>query len=297
MLKTDGMSTLSIEYDEIKTLYSAKYFEIVKKTGFSYFGSITSLKEERKIGICIANDTVIEPISDIVKITPIKKRFWKKFSGSFELGLSYYKSTQTLQYYLNGDLDYRGKKDLISLGVDFLFSDQKVSDSLILSRKNDIGLTYTHFFQGRWWGGLGTKLQQNTELDLDRRIQLGLAAGYDIVHTNSIRFYIMGGLLANREKPTDSVTVSTNFEGLMSLKFTWLQHRHPKINISSDFNALPNFTVSNRWRLEYELVIRYEIVKDLFLSLTFYDNYDSKPSGGGPSLNDWSVIFSVGYSF
>ena len=162
------------------------------------------------------------------------------------------------------------------------------------SKKNDVGIDFNHFFQGRWWGGVGAKYQKNTELDLDYRIQTGLNAGYDLVHTNPIRFYAMGGLLINREKPTDSITFSTNFEGVMSMKFTWLQYRHPKINISSEFNAYPSFTVSNRWRLEYDLSVKYEIFKDFFIGLTYYDDYDNKPSGGGPALNDWSVIFSIG---
>ena len=297
VLKTDGISTINIEYDKIQTIYSGKYFEVVKKTGFSYFGFITKSKIERSVGICIANDTVTEQISDIVELTPIKKRFWKKFDGSFELGLSYYKATSTLQYYFNGDLSYRARKDLVALEVGLLFSEQDISDSLIITRKNDIGVNYSHFFQGRWWGGIGTKWQQNTQLDLDYRVQLGLGAGYDIVRTNPVRFYVLGGLFVNREKPTDSVSFSTNFEGLLSLKFTWLQFRHPKIDISTNFDAFPSFTISDRYRLEYNLSVKYEIFKDFFIGLSYYDDYDSKPTGGGPALNDWSVIFSVGYSF
>jgi hypothetical protein len=297
VLKTDGLSTINIEYDKIRTFFSRKNFEIVKKSGFSYFGTVTKSKSEGSVDICVNKDTVTEPIKDIVELTRIKNRFWNKFYGSVDLGLSYYKSTNTLQYYFDGELNYRARKDLVSTEVSLLFSEQALSDSVFIARKNDIGLNYSHFFQGRWWGGIGSKWQQNTELDLDYRLQLGLGAGYDIVHTNPIRFYVLAGLLVNREKPTDSVSFSTNFEGLLSMKFTWLQFRHPKIDISTNFDAFPSFTISNRYRLEYNLAVKYEIFKDFFIGLTFYDDYDSKPSGGGPALNDWSVIFSIGYSF
>jgi hypothetical protein len=297
VLKTDGISTINIEYDKIRTLYSRKQFDIVKKTGFSYFGTITKSAIDRNIGICITNDTVTEPIFDIVEITRIKNRFWNKFSGSVDLGLSYFKSTNTLQYFFNGTLNYRARKDLVSANMNIQISDQKVSDSAIKTNKNDVGLNYSHFFQGRWWGGIGTKWQENTELDLDYRLQAGIGAGYDFVHTNPVRFYAMGGFLVNREKPTDSISFSTNLEGLVSLKLTWIQFRHPEIDISSNFNAYPSLTVKDRYRLEYNLEIKFEIFKDFYLGLTFYDDYDSKPSGGGPALNDWSIIGSVGYSF
>jgi hypothetical protein len=296
-LKTDGLSTIKIEYDKIRTLFSRKNFEIVKKNGFSYFGSIMKSGLDRNIGICVTNDTVPEPINDIVEITPVKNRFWNKFYGSVELGLSYYKSTNTLQYYLNGELNYRGRKDLVSTIVSLLYSNQKISDSLILIKKNDVSLNYSHFFQGRWWGGIGAKWQQNTELDLEYRIQLGVGAGYDIVHTNPVRFYVMGGFLVNREKPVDSIDFSSNFEGLLSLKFTWLQFRHPKIDINTNFDAFPSFTIKNRYRLEYNLSVKYEIFMDFFVALSYYNDYDSKPPGSESALNDWSVIFSIGYSF
>jgi hypothetical protein len=297
VLSTDGMSTLNIEYEKIRTLYSMKYYEIVTKSGFSYYGMIRDSRQVGFIGILISNDTVQKAINEIVEITPIKHIFWKKFYGSVELGASYYKSTRVLQYYTNSTINYRARKDLFTLALSLLYSEDKSNDTSIFTRKNDISLDLNHFFQGRWWGGVGVKVQQNTELDLDYRYQAGLGAGYDFVRTNPIRFYAMGGLLVNREKPTDSITASTNFEGLMSMKFTWLQHRHPKINISTQISAFPSFTISNRWRLEYNISAKYEIVKDLFVSLSFYDDYDSKPAGGGPALNDWDIIFSVGYTF
>jgi len=296
-LSTEGMSVIYIEYDKIKTMHSGKYYELVKKSGFSYYGSIVKSDSAACIGVAIANDTVNEAILDIVEITKINRVFWKKFYGSVDLGANYYKSTKTVQLYFDGVLNYRGRKDLLTLAIDLFYSQQNFTDSAVISEKYDIGLQYSHFFQGKFWMGLATKVQKNTELDLDYRYQVGVGAGYDIVHTNPIRFYFMGGVLANREKPTDSVNASTNFEGLVSMKFTWMQYRHPKINISTDVSYYPSLSVQGRHRLEYNLSTKFEVFRDFFLGLSFYDDFDSKPSGGGPALNDWSVVFTVGYTF
>ena len=296
-LSTEGLSIIYVEYDKVKTIYSGKYYEIVKKSGFSYYGSIFKSDSSGCIDIVISNDTVTERIPDVVEITKINKRFWKKFYGSIDLGANYYKSTKTVQFYFDGVVNYRARKDLVTLAIDLFYSQQNFSDSSVISEKYDIGLQYSHFFQGKFWMGLGTKVQKNTELDLDYRYQMSIGAGYDLVHTNPIRFYFMGGVLANREKPTDSVTASTNFEGIVAMKFTWLQYRHPKINISSDINYFPSFSVQGRYRIEYNLSTKFEVFRDFFLGLTFYDDYDSNPSGGGPSLNDWSVVFTIGYTF
>ena len=249
-LKTDAMYTLSIEYDKIGTLHSSKYFEIVTKSGFSYYGSIVKSADSSSIGISVTNDTVTEPISKIVEIIPIKNKFWKKFYGSIDLGLSYYKSSSILQYYINTEINHRSKKQLLSFKLSSLFSIQKISDSTDRTSNNDISLGGTVFFPGKWLMGYKGQYQQNTEMNLDYRFQIGLGAGYDIVHTNPIRFYAIAGLLANREKPMDSISSSTNFEGIASMSFIWLQYRHPKINISTNINFIPSFTVSGRYRLE-----------------------------------------------
>lgn len=296
-LSTEGINIIYIEYDKIKTIHSGKFYELVKKSGFSYYGSILKSDSSGCIDIVITNDTVTERILDVVEITKINKRFWKKFYGSIDLGANYYKSTKTVQFYFDGVINYRGRKDLISFITDLFYSQQNLSDSVVLSQKYDIGLEYSHFFQGKFWLGFGTKMQKNSELDLDYRYQLSLGAGYDLVHTNPIRFYFMGGVLANREKPTDSVNASTNFEGIIATKFSWLRYRHPKINISTGFNYFPSLSIAGRHRLEYNLSAKYEIFRDFFAGLTFYDDYDSKPSGGGPALNDWSVVFTIGYTF
>ena len=296
-LSTEGISIIYIEYDKIKTIHSGKYYELVKKSGFSYFGSILKSDSTGCIDIVISNDTVTERILDIVEITKLNKRFWKKFYGSLDLGANYYKSTKTVQLYFDGVINYRARKDLFSFSADLFYSQQHISDSVVISEKYDIGLEYSHFFQGKFWMGLGTKMQRNSELDLDYRYQVSMGAGYDLVHTNPIRFYFMGGVLANREKPTDSVNASTNFEGIVATKFTWLRYRHPKVNISTGLNYFPSLSVAGRHRLEYNLSAKYEVFRDFFVGLSFYDDYDSKPTGGGPALNDWSVVFTIGYTF
>ncbi len=53
-------------------------------------------------------------------------------------------------------------------------------------------------FPGKWFARAETKYQQNTELDLDSRVQGGLGSGYDIVRSNSQRLYGLAGLLGEQ---------------------------------------------------------------------------------------------------
>jgi hypothetical protein len=292
-LKTDAMQTINIEYDRIYTIYSAKFFEMTVSSGFKYYGSIAGSPIPNTINIVTTNDSIPKPIADIVEITSIKKSFFKKIDGSVDAGLSYTKASDVFQYNLSATVTYRTPKYSTKFDLSSIFTDQEDD----ITRKNDIGLSVTRILPGKWLTGAQAKGQQNTELDLDQRWQVGLGLGYDMVRTNSNRFYALAGVLANHERTIDSALVSTNLEGLITLQYKWFQYRHPKIDVTSGFNFFPSFTVAGRYRIEYDLNAKFEIIKDLFFGISLYDNYDSKPSGGSSAKNDWGIITSIGYTF
>ena len=297
LLKTDGFGTINIEYDKINTLYSAKSFEVVGSDGKRLLGTISKSKERISFDVATENDTITRPISEIAKITLINKQFWRKFYGSFDIGLNYNKSSDILQFNLGGDLNFRAKKDLIGLKLNSIISTRVLADSAENTRKQDAALMYTRFISGKWGLGTGVKVQQNFELDLNYRLQLGLLTRYDIIYTNPVNFYLMTGLILNKEKALDSSTTSSNMEADVSLMFSWIRYRHPKINILTGIDAFPGLTTWGRIRLEYELSISYEIFRNFYIKLSFYDNYDNRPSGGGSALNDFGGLISLGYSF
>lgn len=296
-VSTDGMGTINIEYEKIKTVYSGKNFEVIDNAGFSVYGSIGTSVTPGTVELIVLNGTVPRQIREIVQMIPIKNKFWKKFYGSVDLGASYYKSTDILQYNFSTSINHRSKGRLITLDMSSIYTDQRKAEGSNITKKNDLLVEYTRFYSGKWWLGGGAKAQQNTEMDLDYRLQAGLMGGYDLVHTNPIRFLIMSGVLANKEKSLDTASISSNLEGLLSLQFSWLQHNNPDVKITSGLNFYPSLTISQRYRVESELSVKIEVVSDLYFGVTFYDNFDSKPLNSQTALNDWGNAISIGYSF
>jgi hypothetical protein len=166
-----------------------------------------------------------------------------------------------------------------------------------ISRNNDIGIGVTRYLPNKWFARVSTLGQQNTELDLDMRLQAGAGAGYDFVRTNSVRFYGLAGMVVNHEKTIATTEVSNNIEALLAAQFKWFQYRHPKIDITSNFELYPSLTINNRVRFEYDIAAKYEIVRDLFFNLQFYVSSDTKPATGESVKTDWGVITSIGYTF
>jgi len=292
-LKTDAMQTIEIEYDRIFTVYSSKFFEFRTTSGYRYYGTMLNSPDTGSIDIVLINDTVPKPLWDIVQITSMKNQFWQKIDGSVDVGLNYTKASDVLQFSFIASATYRAADYSTKLELSSIISDQEGD----ISRNNEANLGITYFFEGKWFAVAQTAGQQNTELDLDYRIMIGLGGGYDIVRTNSQRLYAIGGALANRERTIEESLQSTNMELLVGMHYKWFRYRHPKIDITSGFNLYPSMTTWGRIRLEYDLAAKVEVVKDVYVGLTIYDNYDNNPSASSASKNDWGLITSLGYSF
>ena len=294
-LKTDAFGTVKIEVEKINTAYSKKYYEFRTTSGFRYFGAIQRSTTPGMIEVISTGDTIPKPMWDLVTISPINQRIFQRIDGSIDLGLNYTKSIDVFQYNLDGWVSYRSENIYTKLEVTSILSESRDDQ---IARNNDLGINITRYLPNKWFTRLQVDAQQNTELNLEHRFQMGPTIGYDIVRTTPMRLYSLAGVLLNQEKLIEPEEKSINVEGLFSLYYSWDRYKHPKVDISSGLDIYPSLTDLGRIRVEYDASIKYEILMDVFFTLSDYYNFDNQPSAGiGDSKNDYGIITSVGYTF
>jgi hypothetical protein len=293
-LSTDAMLIVTIRIDDINTIYSRKFFDILTKSGFNYYGSLLPSNQKATVNIVISNDTVPKPLWDIVQISNIKDNFFKRIDGNISLGLSYTKASEVFQYNLAGTVLFRTKHYSTKLDFSSILTLQTDTNK---SNNTNIGLNVTRYLPNKWFTAVNVNAQQNTELDLKLRLQGGLDGGYNFVWSNAVRFYTLVGLIGNNEQTIDSAITSNSLELLSGTQFKWFKYRRPKIDVTNNFNFYYSLTIHNRFRFEYDLSAKFELIKDLFFNLTIYDAFDSKPFSGESAKNDWGVVTSLEYKF
>jgi hypothetical protein len=52
-----------------------------------------------------------------------------------------------------------------------------------------------------------------------------------------------------------------------------------------------------RVRLQNDLRVSYELVKDFMLTVTVFDTYDSKPPSAGATKNDFGTTFAITWTY
>ncbi|MBL8002094.1 MAG: DUF481 domain-containing protein [Flavobacteriales bacterium] len=292
-VKTDYMATVYIEWDQVQTVLTDKRWYIRMRSGAYFDGHLHPSSQLDHVYIVRDGDSVHVNLIDITTLYRLNQGIWPRTDGSINAGYSYQKSNGLSQFTLSGNAIYRGDLSAVNLTFNSITTVQpEVPDN----RKQDITLGYEHNLWGRWTSGFGIGAESNTELDLDLRLRANATLGNYVllnVHASNI---IGGGIQGNLEQ-SGSGEASENFEVFLGDRFRFKTYRFPKAEVTIDLAGYYGLTIRDRWRFATTTAVRYEVLRDVQLGLEFYDQFDSKPLDGGPSLNDYRIATTIGYVF
>jgi hypothetical protein len=290
---TDDMSTINIQWDKIAGVESKAQFEVELDDTRTFFGSLGISEQEGMLVIVGATWTEEIPMQEVVQITPIEKGFMDRFNGSISFGVNYAKANQLFRLNLAGDSYYRGPKYGGSVqlnAVNTLQQDQETA------KKNDLTFNGNRFYAHRWDLAAVLGFEQNSELGLDLRLQLGGGFTRDLILTNANNLRAGAAVMINREWPSGGEP-SNNLEGLLGTTYRMFRYDDPERDVTTSLMIYPGLTQWGRIRINFEARARLELFKDFFIDLTFYDNFDNQPATEGAAKNDLGVTFGIGWSY
>ncbi len=229
----------------------------------------------------------------VVNITPIKESFWDILDGSIKLGFNFTKGNQSGQFNFGGNTKYRTKKYNSKINFNSILSFQEQEET---SRKQDLTLSLQRFLPGKWLLSGAFGLEQNTELGIELRTSITAGGGYNVIHSNNNLLYALLGLSLNREIYFDSTEAAFNIEGVANIQYQLFIYDHPKASLTTYLKVFPGFTDWGRVRANYDIVLSWEIIIDLYWDLSLYASYDNKPTGTASST-DYGTNTSFKFEF
>lgn len=286
---TDDLGTIYIEWDKVDRITSPATFEVQLTSGKKYYGPLGLAPVGQ---VLMGSDTL--PLRDIVGIAPIKGSVLARLSGYLDLGFSFQKAHQTVQLTTGARVAYRGTLAETVFELTTFVEDR---DDAAETSRLSTGLTERLLFGERWSAGLGVGFDRNDELDLAGRARLIGFGSRTLAQSNHVDFRANLGLMVTREQYFSSDTTSHGLEGVVSAEFNAFRYDQPKLNASIKSQAFPSFTVQGRVRLQNDLRVSYELVKDFMLTFTLFDSYDNKPQAVGAPKNDFGTTFAISWTF
>ena len=293
--KMDGMGTISYEQPKINTIKSIKQFEIKLKNGLVYFGSFDTSGYDRMVNIIITNGRELVDIKEIVEAYPIRRNFWLRTSGNFNLGINYSKGSDIATVVFSGSLNYRKRKSNFNLSWDNNYTFQ--ADTLS-STKGDASLGWERRIRKKWSLGTIFGVSQNSQLGTKRRLNLTAVGISDFVYNRWNRVYAGAGLSGQQETPYDTTGITTDLVGVAFFAWKVYKYTNPKVWVDANISFIPYFTTANRYRTEINLSPKIGVIgNDLKLGFRFYYTYDTNPLVTADSRSDWGINLEITYSF
>ena len=231
-------------------------------------------------------------------LTPeIKSGFFQRIDGNIDFGFNYQKANRSLNYSLGATANYRTKRNQTDLSYTSILSSR---DSSPRAFRNVLNASYTHFLKRRWQAlGFG-QLEQNDELGLDLRANLGGGVGRYILQSNRTILSALGGLTTNREQYITDPEVRNSLEAFAGISYDYFIHGDLGADITTTFTVFPSLTESGRVRAEFRFRYKQEIVTDFIIALSGWYSYDSRApvgSAGTVSQDDYGLVTSLGWEF
>ena len=292
--KTDAMSTIYIDWHEVKYIRSSERFRIELANGYNFYGTLDTDSLKNRLTVVFDSLSYQTPFYSVVGIIPIKDTFLKRLKLKMDLGFSYTKGSNIGQLSSNLKSSYRTLMFLHQLDFDMILTSQQ---DTLPSQNLNLNWNTSRFFLYRWFLNIFTGIQKNTQLDLKMRLLIGAGGGKDLLHDNLNVLTAGGGLQVTEEWRYKDNPYKTNLEGVFIARYSRFRYQHPKLDLTTTFKLYPNLTTSGRIRYEFDINLSWEIFSDFFWKLSFYNNYDNKSDSGGSTKGDYGTTLSFGWTY
>ena len=295
-VKTITMDTIYINWVDVESIESNTYLRIARTDGTFTYGRVQKSDMSENLRILEDGKTTEIPALEVASAKPIRvdESFWHRIEGDVSAGIDYKKASEILLVNVASNLRLLEEKYEIAFGFNWNETSNTEGEAQDSSRA-DLSGDYTRFLKDRWFWKASAGLERNQELGTDLRTIISGTAGKYFIQTSTMRFEVNVGLAASLEDRTDG-TKQDGVEGLIRSSFDIFKLNIPKTRLSANINLFPGITQSGRIRINSDIKLRNEIVRDLFWDLSFYSSYDNQAADGFES-SDYGIITSIGASF
>ncbi len=297
-LDTDEMDVVKIDWDEIAVVRSGSLFEVTSSRGMQYFGSLAEAGTATLVVVGVNRSDTLA-FRDVVEIGPIERGFFARTSGFVDLGTNLARANRLASLLVRGRFSYRGPSWSFDASVESYWQRQKsvseTGDTTTQSTKrNSASLGVNRSLGARWVVGAGAQVEQNQELELDRRLLGVVGGGFQIIHTQGLEWLVGAGGTVNDERYTGQEPKTT---GEFVASTTFDAFDVGDIDFYSKVTTYLTPATGGRLRLDLDARIAWEIFGDFTVGLNVTERFDSRPPSTTAAKRDYQYSLSIGWSW
>lgn len=292
---TQHLGKLKVERQNILWLKTSKQVSLTTTQSEVLIGTY-EIRNNKMMFYSESGDTIPMTKNYVAEMFPLGKGFWKSVRGSIGAGYNYTRSNRLSQGNFTANLNYLKEHMFYSITATYIGSNapnEPIEENLNASFSTD------RIFDNYTFIGAEYAPQRNTALQLQWRNTLGAYFGkrqmlspFSFI-TGSLGLSLNNEFFnanAENELPDESNSAEIN----ATVRMVFKRADKPKLRseILADYYRRIG-EARNRYNINATGSIR--LYTDLWLSLTYYLNFDDKPQG--INSNDYGFISNLSYTF
>lgn len=295
VMKSDNAGEVTVELANIQTLSSDEPIIVNLKDGTGFEQKLSTSKAGR---FSIEGSDSIKAqefaVDDIVSINPPIP----KWTGSLSAGItSTHGNTKTENITGSAKLKKRTEKDRTTLSADYAKSeqeDQTTGNDETIEDWWRAKTKYDYFFTKKLYGYIDGRYEKDAVAELDRRVTIGLGAGYQWIESADMNFSTELGVASLYEK-FDNQTDS-NSEVSAQLGYNFDKKLWKNLSFIHDLTYYPALEKFSDYYLTTTAELRAELNKAMFMNIKTILDYDATPAAGAHKT-DIKYFLGFGYNF
>jgi hypothetical protein len=294
------VQTLSVDWSEVAELRSQQSFIVKMQDGSVYTGTVNTAAAPAGAPMRLEmvdpeGKQILLDRDQVVQVGQTSPRFFKRFTGGVNLGLSYSKGNQTTQYNLSGLAAYPRERWTAQVGFNSVLSS---SSGATASTRNQVNLIALHLLPWNqyFYGGLGSFLQ-SAEQGINVQTTLGGGIGRYLKNTNRTMISVLGGVSwqgTNYRQETVPIGRQNVAAALIGANVSLFRFDKTNLNVSA--MLLPALSEPGRVYFSTNASYYIKITGNLSWNITFYGGWDNRPPGGLPG-SDYGTSSGLSWTF
>jgi hypothetical protein len=275
------LGTSQVQWSHVDHIESKQLFLVKTEDGNVYSGTLSTANPEK------GRPMTIEVVESAEKQVPLERqtvvgmdqtseRFWQRFNGQVNTGITYTKGNQSTQYNLSSEVVY--PRERWSAGASYN-STLSTSTGVTATTRNQASLTAQRLLRWNNWFYAGAAgFLQSSEQDINLQANLGGGIGRFLSNTNHVRIYLLGGFGWQRTQYAPNLAVSNPqevFTGLVGAGTRLFRFNKTTLDVTA--TVLPGITQPGRVYTNLNATYYIKISGALSWNVSFYGNWDNQP--------------------
>jgi hypothetical protein len=295
---TEEMDVVGVDWDDVSSLTSPARFEVTDVDGEVFYGSLLAPDQPRTLVVAENGTTAVLSYAEVVEIIQISQGFIARTSGFLDVGTNLARANSLFSILVRGRAAYSGPKWFGSVQAEgYRQSQESTNDAGETfeqkTSRSSLNLTGKRFFGGKLAATAYSQIEQNEELNLDRRVLTALGGEYLFIRNQSIELSMGVGGVLNSERYAGEDR-SESGEILVAAGFDAFDIGD--LDVYTSVSSYTNPTDGGRVRVDIDGRISWEVFSDFFIGLNVTEKFDTEPPVGAPD-RDYQYGFTVGWSW